>query len=113
MVIDFPYHKELLLKKEFAPFGSKFFPLSEVPILKRMQLKRITACSSSHPLMCVTLQSSSYATKHDIHNFIHSLLHFLVHSMGFMNGRQEVGRSWQQSLGDCSSCTFCLEECCW
>ena len=32
---DFPYHKELLLKKEFAPSGSKFFPLRVVPILKR------------------------------------------------------------------------------
>ena len=29
------YHKDLLLKKEFAPSGSKFFPLREVPILKR------------------------------------------------------------------------------
>ena len=35
MVSDCPYHKELLLKKEFAPFGSKFFPLRDVPIFKR------------------------------------------------------------------------------
>ena len=35
MVSGFPYHKELLLQEKFAPFGSKFFPLREVPILKR------------------------------------------------------------------------------
>ena len=40
--------------KEFAPSGSKFFPLREVSICKGRQLKRITACSSSLPLVCVT-----------------------------------------------------------
>ena len=30
-------------RKEFAPTGSKFFPLREVPILKRDVMKRITA----------------------------------------------------------------------
>ena len=36
VVSDFPYQKELLLKEriQFAPFGSKFFPLREVSILK-------------------------------------------------------------------------------
>ena len=33
------------------------FPLREVPILKRDAIKRITACSSSLPLMCVTFSS--------------------------------------------------------
>ena len=32
---DFPYLKELLLKERMAPSGIKFFPLREVPILKR------------------------------------------------------------------------------
>ena len=40
---DFQYHKELLLKEiirsvweqEFAPFGSKFFSLREVPIFEK------------------------------------------------------------------------------
>ena len=36
-------------RKEFAPSGSKFFPLREVPILKGTQLKRIIAASSSLP----------------------------------------------------------------
>ena len=40
---DFPYHDELLLRKEFAPSGSKFFPLREVPIQKGKLLKRITS----------------------------------------------------------------------
>ena len=40
---DFPYHKELLLKEKFAPSGSKFFPLREVPILKRDTIERIPA----------------------------------------------------------------------
>ena len=35
MVSDFPYQKELLLKKKNAPFGSKFFPIREDTILKR------------------------------------------------------------------------------
>ena len=35
MVIVILYYKELLIKKEFAPSGSKFFHLREVPILKR------------------------------------------------------------------------------
>ena len=35
VVRDFLYYKELLLRKEFAPFGSKFFPLRDVPNLKR------------------------------------------------------------------------------
>ena len=33
--VGFPYQKELLLKKEFAPSESEFFPLREVPIKKR------------------------------------------------------------------------------
>ena len=33
---DFPYYRELLIfRKEFAPSGSKFYPLREVPILKK------------------------------------------------------------------------------
>ena len=36
-------------RKEFAPSGSKVFLLREVPVLKGMQLKRITAFSSSLP----------------------------------------------------------------
>ena len=74
---DFLNHKELLLKekirslwkqflkdalkgKNLLPLGansrgSKFFSLRKVPNLKRGQLKRITAHSSSLPLMCIAL----------------------------------------------------------
>ena len=68
--VIFPFHKELLLKERidssfeypqhmfllknkkfcfslhtlnYSPSGSKFFPLREVPILKRTQLKKFTA----------------------------------------------------------------------
>ena len=34
-VIKYPYHKKLLLKERIRPSGSKFFPLREVPIMKR------------------------------------------------------------------------------
>ena len=40
-------------RKEFAPSGSKFFPLSEVTILKRGAFEVITAHYSCLPLMCV------------------------------------------------------------
>ena len=36
---DLPYYKELLFNEEFAPSGSKFFPLIEVPILKRDEIE--------------------------------------------------------------------------
>ena len=45
------------LRKDFAPSGSKFFPLREVPICKRMHMKRITAWSSSLSLVCVTFSA--------------------------------------------------------
>ena len=35
VVSDFPYHKELLLKKRTHCLESTFFPLREVPILKK------------------------------------------------------------------------------
>ena len=44
-------------RKEFAPFGSKFFPFREVPIMKRDAIQRITAFSSSLPLMCVNFSA--------------------------------------------------------
>ena len=41
--------------KNLLPLGANSFLKREVPILKKwMQLKRITDCSSSLPLMCVT-----------------------------------------------------------
>ena len=39
--VIFSNSKELLIKKEFAPAGSKFFPLREVPILKRSAVEEI------------------------------------------------------------------------
>ena len=47
--------------KNLLPLGEKF------PICKGTQLMRITACSSSLHLMCVTFQRSGYA----IENFDH------------------------------------------
>ena len=44
-------------RKEYAPCGSKFFPLREVPIMKRDAVKRITACSNSLTLVCVTFSA--------------------------------------------------------
>ena len=52
--------KTALKGKKFAPSGSTFFPLKEVPIWKGMQLKRIIAWSSSLPLMSITFQRSGY-----------------------------------------------------
>ena len=47
-ISDCPYLTELLLKEIFAPSGSKFFPLREVPIEKgrycRESLSDIVAC---------------------------------------------------------------------
>ena len=53
---DLLYHKELLLKYVFTPSRSKFFPLREV-LISGMQLKSITAGSSSLPLVCVTFSA--------------------------------------------------------
>ena len=47
---DFPYQKELLLKEKICSHR-------EVPIMKRDAIKRTTACSSSHSLMCVTFSA--------------------------------------------------------
>ena len=41
----FPYHKKLLLKDEFAPSGSEFFPLREVPIFKEEAIEENPAVS--------------------------------------------------------------------
>ena len=59
MVSDFPYLKTALKGKNSFPLGAN----REVPILKKgTQLKKITACFSSLPLMCVTF--STYWLRH-------------------------------------------------
>ena len=55
-VISIP--KGTVLKERICLIcGSKFFPFREVPIMKRGAIKRITACSNSLPLMCVTFSA--------------------------------------------------------
>ena len=58
------------IRKEFAPSGSKFFLLREVSIWKGGQLKRVTACSSSIPLMCVTF--SAFRLRHCVIQVSHN-----------------------------------------
>ena len=43
-------------RKEFAPSGSQFFPLREVPIMKETQLRE-SLVDTEAPLMCVTFSS--------------------------------------------------------
>ena len=38
--VTFPYHKELLVKERIRSPGSKFFPLREVPTLKRDAIEK-------------------------------------------------------------------------
>ena len=51
-------------RKEFAPYGSKFFPFREVPILKRDVIleNHCFKWYSSLPLMCVTF--SAFQLRH-------------------------------------------------
>ena len=44
-----------VIKVIFHTTRSKFFPLRDAPFCKGVQSKRITACSSSLPLMCIFL----------------------------------------------------------
>ena len=62
MLSDFPLHKELHSKERIRSLWEQILSFKRSSHFENgAQLKRITARSSSLPLMCVTFQRSGYA----------------------------------------------------